>query len=56
MRVKVYGDIALVRRKGQNTSKWQGQPMEADEGITDVYKKINEKWLWILTHLTSLKK
>lgn len=39
LRVKVYGDIALVTGRGQNTGTWQGQPLEADEWIADVYKK-----------------
>lgn len=56
LRVKVYGDIALVTGRGQNTGIWQGQPLEADEWITDVYKKENDKWLCVLTHLTPVKK
>lgn len=55
LRVKVYGDIALVTGRGQNTGIWQGNPMEADEWITDVYKKENDKWLCVLTHLTPVK-
>ncbi len=56
IRVKKYGDIALVTGRGQNTGTWQGQPMEADEWVTDVYKKENDKWLCVLTHLTPVKK
>lgn|SRR5690606_8710824 len=56
LRVKVYGDIALVTGRGQNTGIWQGNPLEADEWVTDVYKKENEKWLCVLTHLTPVKK
>ena len=56
LRVKLYGDIALVTGRGQNTGTWQGQPLEADEWITDVYKKENQKWLCVLTHLTPVKK
>lgn len=55
LRVKIYGDIALVTGRGQNTGTWQGQPMEADEWVTDVYKKENEKWLCVLTHLTPVR-
>lgn len=55
-RVKVYGDIALVTGRGQNTGTWQGQPLKADEWVTDVYKKENDKWLCVLTHLTPVKK
>ena len=56
LRVKIYGDIALVTGRGQNTGTWQGQAIEADEWITDVYKKENDKWLCVLTHLTPVKK
>jgi hypothetical protein len=55
LRVKIYGEIALVTGRGQNTGTWQGQPLEADEWITDVYKKENEKWLCVFTHLTPVK-
>ncbi|MEX2379726.1 MAG: nuclear transport factor 2 family protein [Vicingaceae bacterium] len=56
LRVKSYGDIALVTGRGQNTGTWQAQPLEADEWITDVYKRENDKWLCVLTHLTPVKK
>lgn len=56
LRVKIYGDIALVTGRGQNSGTWQGQPMQADEWITDVYKRENDKWLCVLTHLTPVKK
>jgi ketosteroid isomerase-like protein len=56
LRVKVYGDMALVTGRGQNTGTWNGKPMEADEWITDVYKKENDTWLCVLTHLTPVKK
>jgi ketosteroid isomerase-like protein len=56
LRVKVYGDVALVTGRGQNTGKWQGHPLSADEWITDVYHKVNSQWLCVLTHLTPVKK
>ncbi|MDD3771427.1 MAG: nuclear transport factor 2 family protein [Weeksellaceae bacterium] len=56
LRVKVYGDIAVVTGRGQNTGTWQGQFLEADEWITDIYKKENEQWLCVMTHLTPVKK
>lgn len=55
LRVVIYGEIALVTGRGQNTGTWQGLPMVADEWITDIYKKENEKWLCVLTHLTPVK-
>lgn len=55
LRVKVYGDVAVVTGRGQNTGTWQNQPMKANEWVTDVYKKENSKWLCVLTHLTPEK-
>ena len=55
LRVKIYGDIAVVTGRGQNTGTWQGNPIKADEWVTDIYKRENDKWLCVLTHLTPVK-
>jgi ketosteroid isomerase-like protein len=51
-RVRVYGDFAIVVARGRNTGSFKGQPIRADEWVTDVYRKINGQWLCVLTHLT----
>jgi ketosteroid isomerase-like protein len=51
-RVKVYGDFAAVTARGQNTGQFKGQPIAADEWVTDLYQKIDGHWLCVLTHLT----
>lgn len=51
-RVKVYGDIALVTARGRNTGCFRGQRIAADEWITDVYRRVDGRWLCLLTHLT----
>jgi ketosteroid isomerase-like protein len=51
-RVKVYGDVAVVTGRGQNTGAFKGQPIAADEWITDVYRRVDGRWLCVLTHLT----
>ena len=56
LRVKLYGNIALVTGRGKNIAHWQGETVSADEWVTDVYKKENNKWLCVLTHLTPVKK
>tara|TARA_R110002049_G_scaffold902_4_gene6569 strand:- start:6029 stop:6409 length:381 start_codon:yes stop_codon:yes gene_type:complete len=56
LRVKLYGDIALVTGRGQNTAIWQGESLASDEWITDIYKKENDRWYCVLTHLTPVKK
>ncbi len=55
LRVKIYGNTAIVTGRGKNTGQWQGKPMEAEEWITDIYIKENEKWFCVLTHLTPVK-
>jgi len=54
-RVKVYGDIALVTARGRNTGQYRGQRISADEWVTDVYRKVDGRWLCVLTHLTPVK-
>ena len=51
-RVRVYGDVALVTARGRNTGQFRGQPISADEWVTDVYRKVDGRWLCVLTHLT----
>ncbi len=56
LRVKVYDNIAVITGRGQNTGMWQGQPIQGDEWVTDVYKKENDQWVCVLTHLTPVIK
>jgi len=55
LRVKVYGDMAVVTGRGQNRAVWRGQTIDADEWTTDIYRKKGENWLCVLTHLTPVK-
>ena len=52
LRARVYGDIAVVIGRGQNTGLFRGEPIAADEWITDIYRRIDGRWLCMLTHLT----
>lgn len=51
-RLKVYGDVGVVTGRGRNTGTFQGVPIAADEWITDVYHRVDGRWLCVLTHLT----
>ena len=51
-RVKVYGDVAVVTARGRNTGHFRGQRISADEWVTDVYRKVDGRWLCVLTQLT----
>lgn len=55
MRVKVYNEIAVVTGRGKNTGFYNGQPIQADEWVTDIYRKNNDRWLCVLTHLTPVQ-
>ncbi|MBX3560324.1 MAG: nuclear transport factor 2 family protein [Sphingomonas sp.] len=46
------GDVATVTGRGRNTGTFRGEPMEADEWITDVYHRQDGRWRCVLTHLT----
>jgi ketosteroid isomerase-like protein len=46
------GDVATVTGRGWNTGQYQGQPIKADEWITDVYRRIDGRWRCVLTHLS----
>ena len=50
-RVRVYGDVAVVTARGRNTGHFRGQPISADEWVTDVYRKVEGRWLCVLTQL-----
>jgi ketosteroid isomerase-like protein len=51
-RVRVYGDVAVLTARGRNTGHFRGQQISADEWVTDVYRKVDGRWLCVLTHLT----
>ena len=48
----VMGDMAWVTGRGQNAGTFNGMPIQADEYITDIYRKVGDTWLCMLTHLT----
>ena len=52
VRVKCYGDMAIVTGRGQNSGTFRGRPISADEWITDVYRYADGRWRCVLTHLT----
>lgn len=48
----VIGDVAWVTGRGQNTGTFKGSAMQADEYITDIYRRVDGHWRCMLTHLT----
>ena len=52
----VVGDMAWITGRGQNTATFDGTPIEADEYVTDIYRRVGDEWLCMLTHLTPVQK
>lgn len=50
--IRVYGHVATVTGRGRSTGMFRGEPISADEWVTDVYVKSGPRWLCVLTHLT----
>jgi len=55
LRVKVYDNVAVITGRGKNTAIWQGKSIQADEWVTDIYKKEGNRWICVMTHLTPVK-
>lgn len=51
----VVGDMAWVTGRGQNTGTFNGQPIQADEYITDIYRREEDTWRCMLTHSTPVQ-
>jgi ketosteroid isomerase-like protein len=52
LRVRVYGDSAVVTAVTQTKGKFMGQEFSAQERATDVFVKRDGRWQCVLTHLT----
>lgn len=50
--IKLMGEVASVTARGQNTGWFRGQPISADEWVTDIYRRVEGRWRCVLTHLT----
>jgi len=55
-RLKLYGGSAVLTARVTNTAIFKGEKFEADEFTTDVLVKRNERWLCVLSHITSANK
>ena len=54
MRVRVYGDTAVVIARGMSGGKYQGQPFREVERVSCVFVKHEGTWRCVLTHLSRL--
>jgi ketosteroid isomerase-like protein len=54
LRVRVYGDSAVVTAVTHTKGKFMGQEFNTQERATDVFVKREGRWQCVLTHLTRL--
>ncbi len=52
-RVRVYSDTAVFTGRVTNTAHHAGQQIEADEWTTDVFVRVQGRWLCVLSHITA---
>ncbi len=54
MRVRVYGDTAIVTARAVTTGTYQGKAFATRERSTDVLVRQQGHWKWVLTQLTTI--
>jgi ketosteroid isomerase-like protein len=56
VRVRVYGDSAVVTALTQTKGKFMGEEFSTQERSTDVFVRLDEEWRCVLTQLTGFTK
>ena len=54
MKVRVFGDTAVVVGRGVSGGKYQGQPFREVERVTCVFVRQQGQWRCVLTHLSRI--
>lgn len=52
-RVRVHGDVAMLTSRQTNTAHYGGNRFDADEWVTDVFIRRDDRWLCALSHITT---
>jgi ketosteroid isomerase-like protein len=55
VRVRVYGDTAILTARTKSKGEFAGQAFATDERSTSVYSKIEGRWQCVLTQLTPIR-
>jgi ketosteroid isomerase-like protein len=54
LRVRIYGDTAVVTARGVSGGRYQGQPFREFERSSSVFVRQEGQWRCVLTHLSRL--
>ncbi len=49
VQVKLYNDFAIVISRGKNEGHYLDNPFGSEQWVTNVYLKVNEQWICVLT-------
>ena len=54
-RIQIYGDTAVLTARVTNNGRYKNQPFSADEWTTDVFRRRENSWSCVLSHVTPSK-
>jgi ketosteroid isomerase-like protein len=54
LRIRVYGDTAIVTARGVSGGRYRGQPFRLVERATSVFVRQQGRWQCVLTHLSEI--
>jgi ketosteroid isomerase-like protein len=54
LRIRVYGDTAVVTARGVSGGRYHGQPFRLVERATSVFVRQQDRWRCVLTHLSEI--
>jgi uncharacterized protein (TIGR02246 family) len=53
-RARAYGDTVLLTTRMTNTAHYEGRRFDADEWVTDVFVRRDDRWLCVLSQITAV--
>lgn len=53
--ILVYGDTAIVTARVTNTAHYEGRRFDADEWTTDVFRRRDDCWFCVHSHITPVR-
>ena len=51
-RIQIYGETAVLTARVTNNGHYKNQPFSADEWTTDVFRRLENRWSCVLSHVT----
>ena len=54
IKIRVYGDVAVVNARGVSGGTYRGQAFRVVERVSDVFVRQDRQWRCVLTHLSRI--